>query len=186
MNQIRQLISDAGAAFGRLSPRERGLVGLAAGVLLVFVIVLSTVSINRSLSRRESRIQTKLEQLEEISQLTGGFRAAEQQRADLERRLRGNQIRLFTYLDDLARKQGVEIGGMNDRGSQPAGNDSGITESSVEVNFMRISLDKLVRFLQEVESGSGLVKVTKLQIRPRSDQPVIDAWLTVTTYQLDS
>lgn len=185
MNRIRQLISDGLAAFGRLSSRERGMIGLAAGLVIFFVVVLTSVSISHSLTRREARIKTKITQLEEITHLTGGYRFAEQQRSDLENRLRGNQIRLFTFLDELAKKQGVEIGGMNDRGAQPFG-DSKITESSVEVNFMRISLDKLVRFLAEVESGAGLVKVTRLQIRPRTDQPVIDASLIVTTYQLES
>jgi hypothetical protein len=74
---------------------------------------------------------------------------------------------------------------MTDKGSQPL-NETKITESSVEVTFTRIKLEKLIKFLSGVESGSGLVKVTRMQIRPRSDEPVLDASLVITTYQLSS
>ncbi|MFN7134163.1 MAG: type II secretion system protein GspM, partial [Myxococcales bacterium] len=103
--------------------------------------------------------------------------------AKVEARLRGSNVRLFSYLEELARRQSLEIGGMNDKGSQAIG-ESKINEQAVEVTFTRISLDKLVKFLQEVEGGGGIVKITRLQIRPRKDEPVIDAWLTVTTYQM--
>ncbi|MGC4113965.1 MAG: hypothetical protein QM765_04765 [Myxococcales bacterium] len=75
---------------------------------------------------------------------------------------------------------------MNDKGTQPLEGGTKINESSVEVTFTRIPLDKLVKFLQDVESGQGLVKVTRLQVRPRTDESVLDAWLVVTTYTLES
>ena len=181
MGRIRQLFSDGLAALGRLSPRERGLVALAGGAVPVFLVVASTLSVGRAIGRREARIKTKQQQLEEIGKLTVGFRAQETRRNELERRLQSNRIKLFSYLEDLAKKDSVSIGGMNDKGTSPVG-DSKITEASVEVTFTRIPLDKLVKFLQDVEAGQGLVKVTRLQLRPRSDEPVLDAWLIVSTY----
>lgn len=184
MSRLRQMIADATAALGRLSARERMLVGLTAAVIVGFVIFAASLTFSRAVGRRESSIKTKLTQLEEAHTLTSTYRQAESKRAELERRLKDNKTRLFSYLDDLAKKQGLEIGGLNDKGTQPR--EGKITESSVEVTFTHIPLDKLVKFLEAVEGTSGLVKVTRLQIRPRTDQPVIDAWLTVTTYQLES
>lgn len=186
MERIRQLLSDVLAALGRLSPRERGLVSAAGGAFLVFLIFVISFSVNSSIASREARIKGKQQQLEKISKLTVGFRAQETQRNELERRLQGNKVKLFSYLEDLAKKDSLSIGGMNDKGSQPIGEGTKITESSVEVTFTRIPLDKLVKFLQDVELGQGLVKVTRLQLRPRSDEPVLDAWLVVTTYTLES
>lgn len=184
MNRIRQLLSDALSTFGRLSGRERAMVGMIVAALLGFVLFVSSITYSRAVVRREGRIKAKLEQLTEVQKLTGGYRQAEQQRAELERRLRGNNVKLFSYVDELAKKQGVEIGGMTDKGDQPR--EGKIVESAVEVTFTRIGLDKLARFLAAIETTGGLVKVTRLQVRPRTDAPVLDAWLTISTYQLES
>jgi hypothetical protein len=182
MNRLRQLISDASAAYGRLTARERGLVALASGAVVLLLIGLISLTVSSAFSRREARIRGKSVQLEEIAKLTAGYRADEMRRQELERRLRDNKTKLFSYLDDLAKRQRIEIGGMTDKGTAPLAEK--VVESSVEVTFTRISLEKMIKFLQEVESGQGLVKVTRLQLRPRSDEPVLDAWLVLTTYTL--
>mgnify|MGYP000857310916 CR=1 FL=1 len=184
MNRIRQLLSEATNAFGRLSARERTLVALAIGAVLAFAVFVSSFSFSKAVSARNSRIKTKIGQLQEASALTATYRQAETQRADLERRLKANNTRLFTHVDELSKKLGVEIGGITDKGTQPLAGK--IVESAVEVTFTRTTLDKLIKFISAVEGQTGLVKVTKLQIRPRTDQPVIDAWLVVATYSHES
>lgn len=184
MNRIQRLFSEAGATYGRLSPRERLLVGVTALVVAGFLVLVSSLSFSRAVARRETRIEAKLEQLEQANRLTANYRQAESKRADLERRLQGNKTKLFTHVDDLAKKLGVEIGGITDKGTQQL--PGKIVESAVEVTFTRTSLDKLMKFLGSVETPGGLVKVTRLQIRPRTDQPVIDAWLVIATYQLET
>ena len=186
MDRIRQIFSDAMSALGRLSPRERGLVAVAGSAVVVFLIFVFAVSVNSSVDRRESRIKSKQGQLDEVLKLTVGFKAQETQRNELERRLAQNKVRLFSFLEDLAKKDSLSIGGMTDKGTQPAVEGTKIVEASVEVTFTRIPLDKLVKFLTDVEAGPALVKVTRLQVRPRSDEPVLDAWLVVTTYTLES
>jgi general secretion pathway protein M len=186
MNQLRHLFSDAAAALGRLSSRERSLVALAGGALLIFVITIATLTVNRTIDSREKRIAGKQKQLEEVTRLTVGFKALETQRNELERRLQSNKVKLFSYLEELAKKDNVSIGGMTDKGTQPLNEGTKINESSVEVTFTHIQLNQLVKFLGDIEMGQGLVKVTRLQVRPRSDEPVLDAWLVVTTYILES
>jgi type II secretory pathway component PulM len=185
MNRIQQLLTDAAAAFGRLTARERGLVSMSAGAVVVLIVALTSLSVSSAVSRREARIRTKAAQLDEVAKLTTGYRAAEMQRQDLERRLAGNKLQLFSYLDDLAKRQKIEIGGLSDKGSTPIP-DTKVVEASVEVTFTRIPIEKILKFLQEVESGQGLVKVTRLQLRPRSDEAVLDAWLVLTTYTLSA
>jgi len=183
MNKVNQLFADLGAAFGRLAPRERVLVSIAVGALLLFAVFATSLSVSRSFASRRARIETKRGQLEEAAQLTSSFQQAQSRREELERRLRdGTGVRLFSHLEDTAKRHDLAIGGMTDKGSHT--NEAKITESSVEVTFLRIPLDKLVKFLGDVERGGALVKVTRLQVRPRKDEAVIDAWLLVTTYQM--
>lgn len=185
LDEIRQLADSAGAALSRLSPRERTMVFGTASAVVLFAVLLTTLSVSRAIDRRVSRIAVKARQLEEVAQLTSGYAAAERDRTDLERRLRGNTVRLFSAVEELGKKLQIDIGGMSDKGSQPVG-DGKIAESSVEVSLMRIDLDKFNRFLQEIETGIGIVKVKKMQIRPRNDEPLLDAWIVVATYQSSS
>ena len=188
MEQLRHLVADAFALLGRLNPREKALVSFAGVAVTVFLTVTISLSVSRSITKQETRIKTKREQLGEVGRLTGAFRAQKSARTSLEDRLAKNKIKLFSYLEDMARRNSISIGGMVDKGSQALESGTKINESSVEVTFTRIGLDKLVRFLQDVESGQGqgLVKVTRLQIRPRVGEQVLDAWLTVTTYTSES
>lgn len=187
MDSIRQLLSDGLAALGRLSARERALVGLAGGAVLVFLVVFISLSVGRSIDRQETRIKTKQGQLAEVAKLTGNFRQQEQQRRDLEAKLSlGKDTKLLGYIEELSKREGLSIGGMTPKGTQPLEGGNKIVEDSVEVTFTRIQLDKLVKFLQDVENGKGVIKVTRLQIRPRSDEPVLDAWLVVTLFLPES
>ena len=72
---------------------------------------------------------------------------------------------------------------MQDRGST-AGSDK-ISESIVEFDLNKLTLDKLTNFLNAIEHGPHLVKVKKVRIRTRLDDPnSVDASLTVATYSM--
>ncbi len=185
MNRLLQLPTDLAAILGRLSPRELRLTLLTAATLALLSGLLIYKSVSSALYSREARISTKTKQLQEISSLTSGYRASEARRNDLERRLRNNPIRLFSYLDDLSKKLNIQIGGLSDKGSHPMTEGSKVLESSVEVVFTRVPLDKLVSFLNQVEESQGPVKITRLQMKPRKDEEVFDAWMVVTTYNLE-
>jgi hypothetical protein len=179
------ILDDINAGLGRLSERDRKLLGIMVGALSCFLLFVVGVSVNRAISKRAERIATKLGQLHEAAALTTGYREAEKQRTELERKLKEHGVKsLFTYLEDLGKKDELEIGGMTDKGSSPAGKDATIQQASVEVTLTKVELSKLTKFLNDVETSPGVVKVTRLQVRPRDDEPVLDAWFTVTTYYL--
>lgn len=184
MEQFKRLFSDVGEAFGRLSSREKLMVFGAALAVAVFLIFFTAVTFNKALKNGESRISAKMVQLQEAQKYASGYSQAEKDRLNLERQLKGNTVKLFTLIEDTAKKQGIEVGALTDRGSRQ--HSGKVMESSVEVTLTRIELLKLVNFLSSLEGRNKLVKVTRLQVRARADQPVLDAWLTVTTYQLES
>jgi general secretion pathway protein M len=61
----------------------------------------------------------------------------------------------------------------------------GVVEESVEVNLPRIDLPRLARLLQGLERGPALVKVRRLRLSTRTDDPrLVDATVVVATYQI--
>lgn len=177
------LLGRAGEAWGGLSGRERRLLSLLVGAAVLAVATLGLLSVRRTVKLRESSIAEKEIQLKQVSILASGFTDAEATRGRIEARIKGQPVRLFSYLDELAKKQGVAIGDLQDRGTAGAG--EGITRSTVDINFVRIDLTKLSAFINEVEKSPHLVKIEKLRLRTRADDVnLLDASLTVSTYQL--
>ena len=63
---------------------------------------------------------------------------------------------------------------------------SNIVEVSVRVNLNKLSIDKVSRVIEELESpeSNAPVKVTKLKINKRHDEPeLLDLQLTVSTWK---
>lgn len=166
----------------KLSLRERLLVGAAGGVLLFAIVGLVSLGFSRAIHRRQVSVEAKSKALTDIGALAATFRERDQRRQLLEERLRV-PVRLFTFIDDISKRQGLEIGDMQDRGST-VGADK-ISESIVEFDLNKLTLDKLTNFLNAIEHGPHLVKVKKIRIRTRIDDPnAVDASLTVATYSL--
>jgi general secretion pathway protein M len=170
-------------AFGSLSSRERRMLLLLSGAVLLTAIALGGLSLRRSVQARETSLAEKRTQLQKVAILASGYTEAEAARDRIEARIKGTPVRLFSYLEDLAKKQGVPIGDLQDRGNTPAG--EGVQRSTAEVNFTRIDPRKLSAFVNEIEKSPHLVKVEKLRLRTRTDDAnLLDASITVSTYQL--
>jgi len=170
-------------AWASLSLRERRLIALMAVAAVVFVGALGFNALRRNIAVREANIALKKQQMEQIGVLAEGYREAEMARQRIEARIKGTPVRLFSYLEDLAKKQQITLGDMQDRGTDTIGD--GITRNTVEVSFARIDLRSLTAFLNEIEKSQQLVKVEKLRMRGRSDDPnALDAAVTVSTYSL--
>ena len=175
--------------YGRLSSRDRNLVLLMGGAVGLFTVFMIGTSLARANGKRADRIEVKTQELREVATLTQGYRQAESQRQDLERKLKDHGVRnLFSYLEELGKRDGLDIGGMSDKGAAPLGDskDSHIVQQSVDVTLTKVKIDKLTKFLNDVETNPGMVRVTRLQIRPREDDAVLDAYFTVSTYYLGS
>ena len=180
---FRDTVGKAGEAWAGLSQRERRMISLLVSAVLGAVLVLGLVSVRRSMAAREVAIEEKRTMMTKVAILAAGYEEAEAARGRIEARIKGPPVRLFSYLEELAKKQSVPIGDMQDRGNTAAGD--GVQRSTVEINFARIDILKLSSFVNEIEKSPHLVKVEKLRIRGRNDDPnLLDASVTVSTYQL--
>jgi general secretion pathway protein M len=186
VNFLRRLRADAEAFLQRLNQRERVLVTVAGLAVVAFVVFLVSVRVSRGIGAREARIESKTRMLAQVGTLAQGWRAAQAERAELERRLKGARTPLLTFVSQTGAKLGIEVNDL--RPTQGGGETQGnVVEESVEVSVAKLDLPKVAQLLEALErgSGSGVVKVRRVQLRTRTDDPAaVDVSLLVATYQL--
>jgi len=182
METLRRIWSSLEAFSARLAPRERLMVSAALASVALFILFLTSTGVSRAIAARERRIGSKTEMLSQVGKLTQGYRQAKAERQGLEARLRGPPVQLMSFVSQTGAQLGVEV---NDLRPGTPSTTEGMAEESVEVNLVRIDLPKLARLLDALERGPGVVKVRKVRLTTRADDPnLLDATLQVATWQL--
>ncbi len=184
MEKLRALLQDAQAWLAAATPREKRLLALAAGGIAVFILLIGTASFSSSIRKAQASLEEKQLDFEKISRLAAGYGAQEQERQLLEARLRQSPPALMGFVDGLARQAGVDVGGMQDRGVISGGQNGKPKETSVEVNFSKVPLDKLVKLLQDIEHSPGVVRVRRLRLRKNfENKDALDVSLSISAWQ---
>jgi general secretion pathway protein M len=184
MERLRALWADAQAWLAAATPREKRLLAMAAGGVVLFAAFIGWASFRASISRAETSLEEKQGDFEKISRLAAGYGALEQERQLLEARLRQSPPALMSFVDAAAKSAGVEVGGMSDRGVVSGGQNGKPKEMSVEVNLGKVPLDKLVRLLDDIEHSPGVVKVRRLRLRKSFDnKDLLDVSINVSAWQ---
>jgi hypothetical protein len=183
--QINGLLNRISSWFGALTERERLLVLVTAAVAAIFVFGGSVLWASSGLEKREKRIKLRNEQLSQILALEGTYKQAKSAIAAEERRLKGNKVSLFSLCNKAANEIGLTLNDLNER-KKPV-RDTNLEEISVEVNLKSLTMDKLTSFLEAIEGkkAGGLVKVVKLKVKTRFDNPdLLDVQMTVATWKV--
>jgi general secretion pathway protein M len=184
MERVRALIGDALQYVQNATPRERRLLLLAGAGALIFLLLILWAGFGSSIRKHENSLAEKRSSFEKVQRLAAGFAQQEQQRQLLEARLRQSPPTLMGFVDGLARQEGLEIGGMTDRGVQSGGQNGRPRESSVEVSLGKVPLDKLMRLLQTIERSPGVVRVRRLRLRKSPEnKDTLDVTITVSAWQ---
>jgi general secretion pathway protein M len=185
MDRLRKLRADLEAWIAKLSPRERVLVTTAALAVALFTIWLVSFQIALGMAARESRIDQKTAVLAQFGKLAAGYRARQAERQAIEGRLKGQPVQLMSHIAQAGATLGIQVNDLRPTGAPT--DVEGVREESVEVNLARIDLPRLARLLQSLERSAGVVKVRRIRLSTRSDDPaLVDATLVVATYQLKS
>ena len=183
-NRLRGLIADAIQYVQIASPGERRLILFAGSGGLAFLLLVLWAGFGSSISRHEDALAEKRSSFEKVQRLAAGYGQQEQERQLLEARLRQSPPALMGFVDGLARQEGLEIGGMTDRGVQAGGQNGRPRESSVEVSLSKVPLEKLTRLLQDIERSPGVVRVRRLRLRKsQENKDTLDVTLTVSAWQ---
>lgn len=171
------------ASLATLSARERRMVFAAGFAVLIFAVFLVTLSFSKKAASIRSRTELKIGQLARVQDLAAGYNDARAKREMAERQLAASNIRLSSFLEDVAKQKGVELPTINPKADVTL-EGTKIVESSVEVTLTDVKLNRLLEFLQAVESAPGVVKVKYMRLEPRVANESITAWLQIATYHL--
>jgi general secretion pathway protein M len=183
MEQLKTLLNDARVWFERLSTRERRMVMATGGAVATFVVFLIFISFANTANGYRKRTDQKLEKLREVQVLASSYREAAQERQAMEQQLTGGDVRLMSYVEEKATLAGLTVPNMTPKNDVGIG-DGQIVESSVELTFTDVDIQKLYDFLSAVERGPGVVKVKNLRLEPHAANDTLTAWTTVATYKL--
>ena len=163
----------------RISPRERGLVVIAAIAAPLTLAIWLGMAIGDGLSSMEARNDKLRKALGVIADVKA--RGPQQPTEDLVSGMPVEPLSLDTYLTNAAQTAGFVLKGTTPR--NPVSRN-GFTTNSVALTVSDLTLDQLKKFLQEVETKSRYVAVTRLEITRREyrDKNKLDASLEVSTY----
>ena len=159
------------------------MVSAAATAVAIFVIWIVSHAIGSGIDAREARIEQKTRVLSQVGKLAEGYRRREAERKSLEAKLKGSPVALMSHVAQAGATLGIPVNDL--RPSTAPTETEGLREESVEVNLARIELTKLAALLQSLERGAGVVRVRRIRVTTRSDDPaLVDATLLLATYQL--
>jgi general secretion pathway protein M len=181
---MREQLKQLATGFERLSGREQAMVLFMVIALGSMVLGLTGYLVNRDLGARAKRIDAKLEKLRQIAELKSDYQARLAQQQQLANEVRSNgSTRILSYLEDASRRADLELKNATERAGEPTGSEQ-VKEESAEVTVTNVSLDRLHAFLDLVETGNRLVRIRRLKIKTRFDNPqMLDATVTVSTYK---
>jgi general secretion pathway protein M len=183
METWKRLRAQLEAWIGSLAPRERVMVAAAAAAIVVFSVWLVSRSIGQGIDAREAHIEQKTKVLAQIGKLADGYRRREASRRELEARLKGSPVALMSHISQTGATLGIQVNDL--RPTTAPSEEGGLREEAVEVNLAKIELTRLAALLQNLERGAGVVRVRRLRVTTRSDDPaLVDATLLVATYTL--
>jgi hypothetical protein len=162
----------------RISPRERRLVVIAAIALPLTLMIWLGLSIHDGLVNMEARNDKMRKALVVLEDLKA--RGPQQPTDDAVATMGTEPLSLDTYLSNAAQKAGFTLKGTTPRNPVTR---NGFVTSSVSCQVSDLTIDEFKKFLQEVETGSKVVSVTRLDIRRDfKSKEKLDATLEVSTY----
>jgi type II secretory pathway component PulM len=163
----------------RISPRERGLVMIGAVAAPVVLVIWLGMAIGDGLSNMQARNDRMRKALTVLADLK--VRGPKQPADDLVAGMPVEPLSLETYLSNAATTAGFVLKGTTPR--NPVSRN-GFTTSSVSLSISDLTIEQLKKFLQEVETRSKYVAVTRMDITRRDykGKDKLDVQLEVSTY----
>jgi hypothetical protein len=173
-------ISDSARDFwDRISPRERYLVIIAVIAVPLTIALWLGFAIRDGLVSMEKRNDDTRKALQIVADLHA--RGPATAPTD-EIKIPAEPLLLETYLNDAATTAGITIKNITPRSPQPPKN--GILTTTVFFSLDGLEIDKVKAFLQEVETKSKVVAITRLKVtRNFKDKKKVDVKsIEVSTY----
>lgn len=157
------------ARLDKLDERERkllGVLGAVAGVLLVLVAPIALVSALSSKQAENDAIRTVLSEIEDARSTINERKA---KHGAVLAKYANPAPPLAGFIEQAAKKHSLASADTQDKPETPHGKL--YTERFTVVKMHKISLLPFVQMLEEIETSGHPVAVTRLNIRPRPNEP---------------
>lgn len=167
-----------------LSDRDRRLLGLVSIGILGLSVVLVGFFLISGISSKRALLNRNKEYFSQIRELEGEYMEARGKSEEAKRMVKLNDVSLFTYIQSVSNRLGLSVKDLTEQ-TRPLPK-SDIVEVSVRLNLTKLSIDKVTALIEELEMGDEeeLVKVTKLKVTKRYDEPeLLDLQMTVSTWK---
>jgi type II secretory pathway component PulM len=162
----------------RISPRERGLVVMAGIAVPLTIAVWLGLAIHDGLGNMEARNTKMRKALVVLEDLKA--RGPREPADDVVSTMGVEPISLDTYLTNAAQKAGFQLKGTTPRNAVIR---NGFVTNSVACQVNDLTIAQFKGFLQEIETASKVVVVTRLDVRRDfKTKELLDATLEVSTY----
>lgn len=171
---MNELIGHLRVLWDSLMPRERVLVAVAGGALLLTLLLVGVVMPIRSATdnARDSADAAEL-QLRVMERMKREWDGLHGRLSEVESRIRGTQPQqnLLTLLESLAVQAGVKPSSMEKRQS---GESEQYEETKVEVSLKDVTLRQAVDYLSSIERADQPLSVKSLRVKRRPSRVQAD------------
>lgn len=182
MQELNEWFESVRSSFLALNPREQAMVSGGAGLVVLMLLGIIASWVSGSMTAVERRIALKTNQLAEVVRLEDEFRARVSERNQRVSELARSNIRLVPVVEDAARMAGFEIGEIRPEQGEP--NDDKIVEAWVDLEASGLTINRLEKFLTELEKTRGVIAVTRLIIKKPRRKDTLNVTMTVKTFKI--
>lgn len=157
------------AWYGGLAERERKLMLLFLFVFVGFAILLVPYGSSVLLSSKRSHNEDLRKAIRTVQNSRGRIDEIKDRKDDVEKRYDKPAPALAGFIENAARKGGLEIPESQDRADVPHGKK--FVERATVVRLRKVSLLPLVNMLEALENAGHPIVISRLNIRRRGREP---------------
>jgi general secretion pathway protein M len=170
----------------QLQPRERLFLGGGVAVLVLFLFFKVAIDpLFKHSADLDRQIVTARRQLDDLRTMQQEYQRQKSVVDTINNQLKKQQnFAIFSRLEEFAGQTGIrnKILYMKPTVSTPS---EVYNEESVEVKMEGVTLEQLVRYLHQVENSPQLLKIKRLEIKPRFDnRQILTATFRVSAFTL--
>jgi len=170
----------------QLQPRERLFLGGGGAVLVLFLLFKVAIDpVFKHSADLDRQIVTARHQLVELRTMQQEYQRQKNVVDTINNQLKKQQnFAIFSRLEEFAGQTGIrnKILYMKPTVSTPS---EVYNEESVEIKMEGVTLEQLVRYLHQVENSPQLLKIKRLEIKPRFDnRQILTATFRVSAFTL--
>ncbi len=166
----------------QLNQRERVFV-IAGGIALILALLYFAILMpyRSALTKLDSLIAVRSQQLQEVKSLRAQYLALQQQISQVERLVKNSQdFSALTFIENLVQQTAGRENLLSMRPQAPQLQGEFMT-ASVEIKLEKLTLKQVLELLWGVEKASTPMQVENLFLKQRfDDRSLLDATMTIT------